>query len=149
MTYRHSLTAFSLVETVVALGIFAFCIIVLLGVFPIGMRATRSVANEANAIHIQSSVLAAWKIAPNGTTVNLSNIFPNLTITNTSPVTNYYSDEGKLVSSPSEAAMEMGYQSEAIPNFSNTYKVDLNFRWPVNASTNIQQTRSFSQIFTK
>jgi uncharacterized protein (TIGR02598 family) len=149
MKWSQPSSAFSLVETVIAMGIFAFCIVVLMGLFPVGMRATRSVANEANSIHIASSVMAAWKIAPLNGQVTVTNVFSNLSIAPGGPTTNYFNDEGNLVSSPTEAALAMGYHVTPVANFPNTFQVDLNFRWPVNASTNIQQSRSFSQVFSK
>lgn len=149
---------FSLVETVVALGIFAFCISVLLGVFPVGMRATRSVANEANAIHLSSSIFAMWQAAPTGTQaaptgtrVFNTNIFgPNsltVTVGNAAADDCDFDDEGKITTAPS--SMQMFYSASAVPGFPGTFRVDLNFVWPPNASPNIQQSRSFSQVFYK
>jgi uncharacterized protein (TIGR02598 family) len=149
MKQKNSFIGFTLVETVVALGIFAFCIVVLIGVIPVGMRAARSVANEANAIHISSSVMTAWRTARLSSTVTVPNLFSNLSISPGASSTNYFDDVGNMLTDANGASLSMGYQVSTVPSFPNSYRVDLNFRWPVNASTNIQQSRSFSQVFNK
>ena len=62
MTMRRtaSKAGFSLIEVVIALGIFAFCIVAIIGMLPVGMNSVRSVSNENNAIHIATSIEGIW-----------------------------------------------------------------------------------------
>lgn len=151
MKAKKTRPAFSLVETVVALGIFAFCITILLGVFPIGMRATRSVANDANAVHISSSIFAIWQASPSGTRVFNPGVFGANSLTptvgNAGSTSAFFTDDGTLSSSP--ASMQMTYTAAAIPNFPGTFRVDLDFVWPITSSPNTRQNRTFSEVFNK
>ena len=61
MTRQNASNAgFSLIEVVIALGIFSFCIVAIVGLLPVGMNSVRSVSNENNAIHIASSIEGIW-----------------------------------------------------------------------------------------
>jgi type II secretory pathway pseudopilin PulG len=73
--------AFSLVEVTVAIGIFAFVVVGVLGLMPAGMRMQSESAAESRGLLISQELLAAVRVAP-----NLSNIVvrdgPGLTTSN-------------------------------------------------------------------
>jgi uncharacterized protein (TIGR02598 family) len=56
---RRSLpaSAFSLVEVTLALGVAAFCLIVLLGLLPTGLRTQQASIEQTNANHIMGEIL--------------------------------------------------------------------------------------------
>ena len=89
MTTRRtaSKSGFSLVEVVIAMGIFSFCIVAIVGLLPVGMNSVRSVSNENNAIHIASSIEGLWQVAPLGSTITIPNIITNLPISTSQKIT--------------------------------------------------------------
>jgi uncharacterized protein (TIGR02598 family) len=153
---RHHAKAFSLVEIVVALGIFSFCIVAILGMLPIGMRAARGVADESNAVSIASSIFGIWEVAPSGSQVFPINIFATNNHSSTQVgqadnTTIYFNDEGVIVPSVQSASLNMTYTATAtnIPGNPAAYSVDLVFRWPPTAPDGVAQVRAFSEIFSK
>jgi uncharacterized protein (TIGR02598 family) len=149
--------AFSLVEIVVALGIFSFCIVAILGMLPVGMRAARGVADESNAVNIASSIFGLWEIAPAGTPLFPTNIFvntgPSINVGQPNNVTVYFDDEGRIVPSAQSASLNMTYSATQtnIPGNPTAinYSVNLVFRWPPTAPDNVAQVRVFSDMFAK
>ena len=140
---------FSLIEVVIALGIFSFCIVAIVGLLPVGMNSVRSVSNENNAIHIASSIEGIWQVAPQGSTITMSNIITNLAIS--APVANasYYFDEfGEPLASGTGATLMMNYKTAVLSGNSTT--VNMTFSWPPGAaSTNYQTVREFSYTISK
>ena len=61
-----SKNAFSLIEVVIALGIFAFCIVGIVGLLPIAANSVKSVSQETNANNIAESIAGFWQVAPIG-----------------------------------------------------------------------------------
>ncbi len=55
---------FSLVEVAMALGIASFCVIALLGLFPIGLNSTRNASEKASAMNLAMAVAADLKSTP-------------------------------------------------------------------------------------
>jgi uncharacterized protein (TIGR02598 family) len=64
--------AFSLVEVVLALGICAFVLVALMGLFSTGLRASRESEEQVQAANLASLILATRMAAPNSDT-NLPN----------------------------------------------------------------------------
>lgn len=60
---------FSLVEVVMALGIFAFVVVALVGLFSVGLNTGRESSEELEAAHLTESMFAARRSAPIATTV--------------------------------------------------------------------------------
>lgn len=151
---RQSPAAFSLVEVVIAIGLFTFCITILLGLIPVGLKSARSVTEEGNAIHIASSIFGFWQQAPANTPISIPGIFSNTTLrvgAAAAPVTNYFDD----VAAPTTAAtasLAMAYRAAALSGIPNAYEVQLEFRWPARAPTNATagvQTRTYKEVFVK
>ena len=139
---------FSLVEIVIALGIFAFCIVVLLGLMPVGLRAARSVSDESNAVNIGDSIFGAWRMQR---AKDSPLTIPGL-VTNLPPLDKaasgdefYFDTRGQGVGSPEEASLKLIYTVEPT-DLSST--VRLRFYWPPLAPTNTAQTRDLIQVFS-
>jgi uncharacterized protein (TIGR02598 family) len=142
--------AFSLIETVIALGIFAFCIVTMLGLLPVGMRASRSVADEANALHIASSIFAARDSATTNSTISIPSIGISIPAQAQASQTVYFDYNGIALPSASGATLAMRYESLPLQPPSNTsFQVNLFFTWPVNAPAQVAQQRTFSQTFNQ
>jgi len=141
---------FSLTETVVALGLFTFCVLAVISLIPVGMNSARSVAEETSAVNLAEAFFGAWLVAPsNATTFLITNMFTNpavpLTATNG---TNYFRSDGEQVSSPNGAGMEMAYNVTSNVN-ERSFNIDLTFKWPVTSATNAVQTRNFNQVIPR
>jgi len=89
---KHS-RAFSLVEVVLALGICAFVLVALIGLFSTGLRTGRESEEQVQAANLASQILATRLAAPTATNL------PNFAIP-LSALTNSYTDV-----SPSEGAL--------------------------------------------
>ena len=67
-SYRRA-AAFSLVEVTIAIGIFAFVIVGILGLLPTGMRLRAESARDSRAVLIQQELIDAIKASPSVTNV--------------------------------------------------------------------------------
>jgi prepilin-type N-terminal cleavage/methylation domain-containing protein len=83
---------FSLVEVSIAIGIFAFVVVGIFSMFPVGMRQQVSSAQEALGVQTAQHVMASIAAAP-----NLSNV--NLVIGRSGP-TNVVFSNANLVTAP-------------------------------------------------
>lgn len=148
-TRRHSPhAAFSLIETVIALGIFVFCIVGIVALMPVGLNAVRSVSNENNAIHIASSIQGIWEVAPNNSTLSDSK-FPVTSFfigaTNNAPP--FYFNEFGEQTNNSGASLKMTYNATVNATYSSAYDVKMIFSWP--PSGNATSTREFTYTISK
>ncbi len=139
--FQGDTRAFSLVETVIALGIFAFCIVAIVGLMPVGLNAVRSVSNENNAIHIASSIEGIWEVAPANSTLSYAQ-FPvtNFYIgaTNNSPP--FYFNEFGEETTQAGASLKMTYNATVNSTFPAAYDVKMVFSWPpVGNATSIRE----------
>ena len=150
MMNRHhtSKAGFSLIEVVIALGIFAFCIVAIVGLLPVGMNSVRSVSNENNAIHIASSIEGIWQVAPLGSKITMPNIITNLDISASKNSTYFFDEFGEPLASVTGASLKMNYKTAVSSGNSTT--VNMTFLWPPNAtSTNYQTVREFAYTISK
>jgi uncharacterized protein (TIGR02598 family) len=151
---KQPTAAFSLVEVVIAIGLFTFCITILLGLIPVGLKSARSVTEEGNAIHIASSIFGFWQQAPTNTPISIPGIFSNATLrvgAAAAPVTNFF-DDSAAPTAAGTASMAMGYRAAALPGIPNAYEVQLDFRWPARSPANATagvQTRTYKEVFVK
>jgi uncharacterized protein (TIGR02598 family) len=144
--------AFSLLEVVIALAIFAFCIVGIVGLLPVAMDATRTVSQETNVNNIAESIAGLWTVSTNA----------GINITNSSlPVTNlfigvsnspaiYFDDFGRETDS-NGASLRLEYSAQTNATYTNSFDVNLVFYWPPNAATNSPTVnkRAFTYLFTK
>lgn len=144
--------AFSLVEVVIALGLFSFCIVAITGLLSVGLGSTRSVVNEGVAANVAGSVYGAWGAQTNGAVaLTVPGLFTGLSALSTSASTNFFFDQsGVQTSDKVGAALQMGYivtASGEAPAVNS--RLDLIFSWPVGGATNSIQTRRYSRVFVK
>ena len=150
MMNRHhtSKAGFSLIEVVIALGIFAFCIVAIVGLLPVGMNSVRSVSNENNAIHIASSIEGIWQVAPLGSSpITIPNIITNLAISSSANSTYFFDEFGDPLANSTGAALKMNYKTAALGGNSTT--VNMTFSWPPSATESYQSKREFSYTISK
>jgi uncharacterized protein (TIGR02598 family) len=152
---KQPTAAFSLVEVVIAIGLFTFCITILLGLIPVGLKSARSVSEEGNAIHIASSMFGFWQQAPTDTPIYIPGIFSNTNLlvgaAAAAPVTNYF-DDSAAPTAAATASLTMAYRAVALSGIPNAYEVQLDFRWPARAPANATagvQTRTYKEVFVK
>jgi len=143
--------AFSLIEVVIALGIFAFCIVGIVGLLPIAANSVKSVSQETNANNIAESIAGMWQVVPSTNTNVANSNFPmtNLYIGASNLSTNYFNEFGQQTD-PSGASLRMEYEARTNSTYSNAYDVNLTFYWPANSTnTNTTTKRTFNYIFAK
>ena len=143
--------AFSLIEVVIALGIFAFCIVGIVGLLPIASNAVKSVSIETTANNIAESISGFWQVAPLLATSSANFTMGNFSIGNGTQTINY-TISGTEASSASDAALRLNYAANSLGAANpNTFTVNLTFTWPPNASANSTTAtkRTFNYIFTK
>lgn len=139
--------AFSLIEVVIALGIFSFAMVGIFALIPVSMNSIRSVSNEIRANEIAETIFGIWEIAPSEMRANTSDAIPisGITTTNVGGVsgfcigntnqTNYFSEDGYLVDDPNNSSIAMQYRiTNTIPNID---RVILTFIWPATLATNL------------
>ena len=146
-----SKNAFSLIEVVIALGIFAFCIVGIVGLLPIAANSVKSVTQESNANNIAESISGFWQVAPLLATSSANFTMGNFSIGNGTQTINY-TISGTEASSASDAALRLNYAANSLGAANpNTFTVNLTFTWPPNASANSTTAtrRTFNYIFTK
>jgi uncharacterized protein (TIGR02598 family) len=144
--------AFSLIEVVIALGLFTFCIVGIVGLLPIAANSVKSVSQESNANNIAESISGFWQVAPSTASTSGGNFtMGNFTVGTTGNQTFYYNNDGSIVPNVTDASLRLVYDVNALNGFPNTFTVNLTFTWPPNASSNstTATTRNFNYIFTK
>ncbi len=147
--------AFSLIEVVIALGIFAFCIVGIVGLLPIAANSVKSVSQESNANNIAESIAGFWQVAPTtgsgNSTAGGNFTMGNFTVGTTGNQTFYYNSEGSNVDDLTDASLRLVYDVNALGGYPNSFTVNLTFTWPPNASGNstTANKRTFNYIFAK
>jgi type II secretory pathway pseudopilin PulG len=150
MNRNFSATGFSLVETVVALGLFAFCILGVLALIPIGMGSARSVAEEGSAAALADAFFGAWLVAPtNVTEFKIPSLFTNPTVPVNRPGSGmvYFRDDGEQ-SSLDSATLQLNYNIVA-QTAPSGFLIDLVFQWPPGQSNAATQVRRFQQFIAR
>jgi uncharacterized protein (TIGR02598 family) len=142
---------FSLTETVIALGLFAFCILPIIGLMPVGMGAVRSVAQEAQAADLAEAFLGAWQVRPTNTNAStffsITNMFTNPQVPlGQGSDTMYFAGDGTQKPNASGASMQLDYK---ITTTATNATVDLNFYWPPGKTNAAAQKRSFTGVFPR
>ena len=143
--------AFSLVEVIIALSIFSFCCLGIIGLFSIALDATRSVSQESNASNIADSIGGFWQVAEFDSSTG--NIFTmgNFTVGTTGNQTLFYNNFGTVVENQAEASLRLNYDVQESSDYPRTFFVNLTFYWPANApeASPILNQRAYNYIFKK
>jgi type II secretory pathway pseudopilin PulG len=134
---KHPTRAFSLVEVVLALGICAFVLVALIGLFSTGLRTGRESEEQVQAANLASQILATRLAAPT-TSSNLNNFAIPLTA-----LTNSYGDvyassgglvglDGRTNSTPAYRIIcRAGTNAQTGPRLAQVYVM---LSWPYQAS---------------
>jgi uncharacterized protein (TIGR02598 family) len=61
---QRGLSAFSLVEVTLALGIAAFCLIAVFGLMPVGVQTSRNATSQTAATNVVAAVIADLRATP-------------------------------------------------------------------------------------
>jgi len=134
---KHHPRAFSLVEVVLALGICAFVLVALIGLFSTGLRTGRESEEQVQAANLASQILATRIAAPT-TSSNLSDFAIPL-----SSLTNSYADvfpstgalvglDGRTNSTPAYRIIcRAGTNAQTGPRLAQVYVM---LSWPYQAS---------------
>jgi uncharacterized protein (TIGR02598 family) len=143
---------FSLTETVIALGLFAFCILPIIGLIHVGMGAARSVEQEAQAVNLAEAFFGAWQVRPtNATGFEIPGMFTNpvVPLDSTKPGTMYFDGAGAQVNSNSAAAMKLEYDINTPKAEPAIVNIKLDFSWPVSTNATVVQKRFFKRAFPR
>jgi uncharacterized protein (TIGR02598 family) len=104
---RTSPSAFSLVEVVMALGITAFCMISLMGLFVVGLKSSKESSEMIEAANIASMIIQQRRSAP--TTENANRfVLPVLNQPRDLDATTYLDKRGN-VTTAADAAYRLSY----------------------------------------
>ena len=131
---RFQVSAFSLVEVTIALGIAGFCLVVLLGLIPAGMRNASTATEQTAAVGLLGAVVADLRETPGS-----SNTSAHFGITipasgSATTATNYFSDDGQT---NARSQSRYGVESTVTPQPNELAFARILIYWPaMAASTN-------------
>ena len=113
--------AFSLIEVVLSLGVIAFSLVAILGVFPVGLSANRTSISDTRAAQVVAAITATID-AQGGSFNNVQCYGETLKLTDfdTSTTTKTF-----YVSYPSLAQPVIGNDAASVPDW--IYKIDMYF----------------------
>jgi Tfp pilus assembly protein PilV len=150
------IAAFSLVEVVIALGVFSFVVIGILGLLLVGVRSNQSSEEEIQAAHLASLLVSMRETCPTNDAV-LSTTLPHFAIPATA-ITNAYASlysitspayvglDGQVTNAAS-AAYQMvcsaGTNAATGPNMAQLY---LLLSWPVRAQDPTATTEHYDLV---
>jgi uncharacterized protein (TIGR02598 family) len=135
------MTAFSLVEVTLALGVAGFCLIAVFGLLPIGVQTNQRALSQTAATAILSSVMADMRPAAQATSASvLSPLFQiNIPVSggsNVTPQTLYFDGAGQFTVAPgttSRYQLNVTFPPNGGLAYSPTY-ADLKVTWPATAT---------------
>lgn len=128
--------AFSLVEVVIAVGIAAFCLVVMLGLIPTGLSTNKDSSGETAAANIARCIFSDLRATSKGNTVSpLYGIdFPSGGSPQTTTL--YWDEAGSTNSSGSTQTKYRSTVTLTSNSPSATLTVAVLITWPSSASTN-------------
>ncbi len=148
MKTRAHCRGFSLTETVIAMGLFAFCILPVLALLTVGVGSVRSVSEENSAAALAEAYFGALRVsAALGKRVQVPGLFESPQVdASARSGTMYFGGDGAQLPSAEGATLRMDYANVT----QNGIRSTLAFRWPPVATTNnATQTRYFSQLISR
>jgi len=152
--------AFSLVEVTIAIGIFAFVIVGIVGLFPVGVRQREDSALETRAVMIGRQIFESIEAAGNLTNVNLivgedERVAVNLVdqplvlgyeVDGTAPGVNFRGDIGKW----DTGYVEQDVTTKSLITTTNVggqlYRVDVQVGYPAILPADKRRVYSFSRL---
>ncbi len=133
-------SAFSLVEIVIAVGIFSFVIVAVMGTMSVALSSTRDSEMRLAAAHTSAVIIGTLKANPTNRTD--TTIFPN-TLTGTG--SNIFVDRQGRTTDQSGAAFKLAWKLKPDATLANLVFCNIELTWPANAPTN---TVSFHRVAT-
>ncbi len=151
--------AFSLVEVTIAIGIFAFVLVGIIGLFPVGIRQREDSALETRAVMISRQIFESIEAAGNLTNVNITvgedeRVAVNLVdqplvlgyeVDGTAPGVNFEGDIGKWNS----GYVEQDVTTKSLITTTNLggqlYRVDVQVGYPAILPSDKRRIYSFSR----
>jgi len=135
--FAHRVSAFSLVEVTLALGVAAICLIAVFGLLPVGVQTNRNATSQTAATNIIAAVIADLRATPtSGATSS------QFAITFGTAKTLYFDDEGRSscdlagsqkadCSSPWDSPLKTRYRLNiSFPQTGGLTYADLKITWP-------------------
>ena len=133
MGFRERQEGFSLVEVVIAVGIAAFCLVVMLGLIPAGMNSNKDSSGETAAANIARNIFSDLRATPKS--INTSVLYGITLPSSSTPLTNsplYFDDAGSTNSSTSPRTK---YRATVIlTSTPPTITVGILITWPAGAA---------------
>ncbi len=131
--------AFSLVEVVLALGVCVFCLLVLQGMFLIGVNASHESIDDIQASNIASLLIAQRRANPTNTATIVPSLIPALTATvNNSSSPLYLTEDGQQTNAAA-GTYRLIYSIQT--NTFNVAQLGLTISAPANAASANAKTR--------
>lgn len=133
--------AFSLIEVVLAVGIFAFVAVALIGLFSYGLKINRESVDEMEATALAQSLLSSRVAAPTNALTNcaLPRLDQAAEILPSAPV--FVSSDGTPVLQGTDARFGLVYRVEPQPVPAGVSSVYLCLFWPAQADADKAQGR--------
>lgn len=134
-------SAFSLIEVVLAVGIFAFVAVALIGLFSYGLKINRESVDEMEATALAQSLLSTRAAAPTNTLTNcaLPRLDQPVEIAPSAPV--FISADGTLVPQGTAARFGLVYRVQPQPVPAGVSSVYVCLYWPAQAEADKAQGR--------
>jgi uncharacterized protein (TIGR02598 family) len=125
---KQFISAFSLVELTVTIGIASFCLISVFGLMPVGVRTTRNATSQTAATNIMAAVISDLRA-----TSKANNNSSQFAITFGTPATLYFDDSGQFTTTP---GVNSRYQLNVTWYGTTGLRyADLKVTWPAAATT--------------
>lgn len=154
---REAWRGFSLVEVTLALGVIAFALVAILGVFPAGLRSSLASQNETRAAQFAAAIFAAMDSQAatqfNGVKLPLfSGTPPTMDLANSATATIFADNDGKMTAASTGATYRITVTTNSAPTgldpgYAN--QVTVGVAWPANAPAAQQTLRNFARVISK
>ena len=160
---RQSISAFSLVELIIALGVAAFCLIAVFGLIPVGVQTNRNATSQTAATSILANVVSDLRRAPvpRPTPSPVRSSVYGITIpavggANTTAQILYFDDTGRfsnVIAPPFPTPFQARYQMSVTfptpaPNNPGGTYADLKVIWPAAVDPSTTRPSGSAEMFT-
>jgi|GEM_PF-2977415 len=137
-------SAFSLVEVVIAVGIFSFVIVAVMGTMSVALSSTRDSEMKLSAAHTSAVIIGTLKANPTNitdTNFTISSVTSLATLTGTknSPTNVFVDRQGRYVGSDktaTNAAFRLAWKLTKDTTLTNLVFCNIELAWPPGAPTN-------------
>jgi uncharacterized protein (TIGR02598 family) len=130
--------AFSLIEIVLALGICAFCLVALIGLFSVGMKSSRESVENQEVANLASLLITQRRSAPTNSTTPFSLLPPLTSTANNSNAPTFINTAGEIAPE-SSADYRMIYDIQTTPQ--RVSRVSLSLSAPASLDPTNARTR--------